>query len=279
MPAAHWVGRIVAVLAAFAAFIAVPAADNPEGLSLRVTEETAPPGGFAQMKFELTEPKPISTGRGRMTFAGFSQVDGIAVFSPADDTFGVAVVEDGEIGLSLRSPAAALGTLDDYPMVTVTGRVPGTTPMGAVFPFNVDRTTLDFRDAAGALYPAEIENGSLRTAPGLSISEVRPGSADVPAGGVVTVIGTGFVPATDIDLGEAEIDTTRFVSSTRIDVVLEEPARMHGMRIRARNPVGPRVEYFSYQRTTRKGTTNAPVLRDAGSALSSAFRVERDRRP
>ena len=263
MRAVHWYGRAAAALLAVAAFTASPAADLAGGVSLRVTQETVPPGGTAQMKIEVTEPKPISTGRGRTTFSGFSQIDGVAVLSPADDTFGVAIVDGSDIALSMVSPSATFGTPDDYPLVTVTGRVPSTTPLGAVFPFNVDRASLEFRDGSGAVYPIDVKNGSLTTAPGLSIHDVKPGSADLPAGAVVTVLGSGFVPSTDIDLGEADVASTRYVSASRIDLVLESPARMHGMRIRARNPSGPRIEYFSYQRTSRLGTSIDPVLRDA----------------
>jgi hypothetical protein len=258
-----WYGRFIAVLIAVAAFTATPSADLPGGVSLRVTEERVPPGGTAQMKFEVTEPKPISTGRGRMAFGGFPAIDGVAVISPAEDTFGVAIVNGGEIALSLVSPSATFGTLDDYPLVTVTGRVASTAPLGAVFPFNVDQGSLEFRDGAGVVYPVDVKNGSLTIAPGISIHEVRPGSANLPAGAIVTVLGSGFVPGTEIDFGEADVDSTHFVSSSRIDVVLEGPARMHGMRIRARNPGQERIEYFSFQRTSRLGSSIDPILSDA----------------
>ena len=263
MQASHWSGRAIALLAAIAAFTAIPSADLPGGVSLRVTQEFAPPGGSAQLKLELTEPKPISTGRGRIDYSGFSDIDGIALISPADDTYGVAVVEGGEIGLSLRSPSATFGTAD-YPLVTINGRIPAGTPLGTVFPVNLDQRSIEFRDAAGVVYPSEVKNGSVTIARGISIREVRPGSADLPAGAVVTILGTGFVAGTEIDFGDADIASTTFVSSTRIDVVLQAPARMHGMRVRAENPDdSERVEFYSYQRTTRTLISADPVLRAA----------------
>ena len=36
---------------------------TPGVLSLRLTSETAPAGGVVQVKLQLTEPSPISTGR------------------------------------------------------------------------------------------------------------------------------------------------------------------------------------------------------------------------
>ena len=38
---------------------------------------------------------------------------------------------------------------------------------------------------------------------------------------------------------------------------------MHGVRVRAENPNGPRTTYFSYQRTRRQGRTLAPALATA----------------
>jgi hypothetical protein len=251
--------RSAALLLALGASAAVLSARG--SLSLRVTDELAPPGAIVQMKIELTEPKPISTGGGHVSFASFDTVDGVAVLSPQDDTFGVAIVDEGDIALSFISRSATFGTLNDYPLVTITGRVPSNVPFGAVFPFTLN--SLEFRNPRGKLHTAEVKDGSLTIAPVLSIHDVQPGSATLPAGAVVTILGSGFRPDTKIRFNDSQIAATHFVSSSRIDVVLGGRTRMHGMRIRAENEDGPRIEYFSYQRTHRVGASLVDVYRQA----------------
>ncbi len=48
-----------------------------------------------------------------------------------------------------------------------------------------------------------------------------------------------------------------------MQVVLGQAARMHGMRIRAENKDGAKTTYFSYQRTSRQGTSAFPALQHA----------------
>jgi hypothetical protein len=260
MHASRWSRWFAAVLLALGASTTSPSAQEPTAaLSLRVTDELAPPGAIVQMKIELTEPKPISTGGGHLSFAGFDAVDGVAVLSPQNDTVGVAVVEEGDIAMSFTSRSATFGTLNDYPLVTITGRVPANVPLGAVFPFTLN--SLEFRNAKGKLHAAEVKDGSLTIASVLAIHDVQPGSATLQAGAVVKVLGSGFRPDTKIQFGEADIASTHFVSASRIDVVLGSRARMHGMRIRAENDDGPRIEYFSYQRAHRAGASVADPYR------------------
>jgi len=104
--------------------------------------------------------------------------------------------------------------------------------------------------------------GHIVTAPGVSVDAVQPGSADLPAGSVVTILGTGFDPLTKVRFDEVALADVRYVSATRIDVVLAAPARMHGMRIKVTNPDGSRSVYYSYQRARRQGVSDHPVLRD-----------------
>jgi hypothetical protein len=241
-----------------------PLAHDEAGISLRITEEFIPPGGIAQVKIELTEPKPISTGGGRFSFSNLRAFDGIALGSPASDTYGVAVVNGEDIDVTVVSTTASFGTgSDDYPLLTVAARVDPSMPLGVRLPVTADPAALRLFDPTGAVYPSEIKNGFVQTAKGLSIDDVSPGSANLPKGAVVTILGTGFTRRTEIKLNDTKLAETRFISPTRIDVVLARAARMHGLRIRAQNPDGRRIEYFSYQRTTRLSPSVMPVFQDA----------------
>jgi hypothetical protein len=255
------VSRIAAIAAALALTPFGARAQQPvDVLSLRVSSESVPPGAIAQVKVEVTESTPITTGDSHI-FWSLGALDGVALGS--DDSAGVAVVRNGVVALSAVSPSASLGMSSEY-VVTLTGRVPADAPLGMRLPVILDPATVRIFDASGAIYTgAEIDNGRVTVARRITVSDVVPGSADLPAGSVVSVFGTGFNQDTRIWFGDTALAQVRFVSPTRINVVLAEAARMHGMRVRARNEDGFRVEYFSYQRTRRDAPSADLLLRDA----------------
>lgn len=242
-----------------------PVVNDGPGLSLRVTNESAPAGSIVQIKLEVTEPKPISTGRGKVKTRGVSSVQGIALMNKGQDTYGVAMVDEGELTISVESPSSLFGTAADYPILGIAGRL-AAAPSGSSFPITLDPAGLAFRDATGSVYPTEVKDGSITIANNaVTISDVKPGSSLVPAGGVVHIYGANFTPLTRIDVGEANIAQQRFISSSQIDVVVAAPINMHGERIRARNDeknARSESEYFSYERTALV-TSNDPVLRKA----------------
>jgi len=120
----------------------------------------------------------------------------------------------------------------------------------------------------------EAKPGHLITWPGVSIHDVSPGSAVVPAGGTVTITGSGFEPRTEIRFKEAKLSRAVYVNPGRIDVVVAGTTRMHGMMIRASNPDGARSVYFSYQRTRAQGVSADPVLQYAVPLLPPAAATE-----
>jgi hypothetical protein len=228
------------------------------GLSLSISKETAPPGGLAQMKVLLTEPQPIKTGAGHLSLTGFSSVSGIAVMGPTPDVNGVAVVRGNDVTISMISPSATYGLTKGYPILTVAGRVGTSTPLGSIFPVTMDG--LQFFSATGTVYPTEIGPGQLTVTTGVAIGDVLPGSAIVPAGGVVTILGSNFVPATQIRFSEGSLSQVRFISSSRIDVVLGSQMNMHGMQIKAANPDKSTSTYYSYQRTYPVSLSSDPLM-------------------
>jgi hypothetical protein len=252
--------RAVAVCAALLALstLEVSARRPFAGVSIKVSEEWAPPGSIVQIKVFVTEPKPITTGRAYLS-SEFSDISGIALGAP--DAAAVAVVRAGNVAISIVSPSGAFGMDPDYPVLTIAGRMPSTVPLGTRMPVVLDPAAMVFLDLAGAAYPLESKPGLLVAWPTISMGDVIPGSADVPAGSVVTILGTGFEPRTRIRFKETELAQVRYVNAGRMDVVVAEPARMHGMGIRAKNRDGE-ATYFSYQRTTAAGLSADPQLRE-----------------
>ena len=254
----------VVLIASVILTLTLPAATQSANVFLKVSDESAPRGAIVQMKLFVTEPTPISTGFGDLPFEALDAIAGIAMMSPGDDTLGVAVVGATGIHVAVASSNATFGMSSERPVVTVSGRVPMQMSDGSIIQFNLDPSALDLRNASGGLYPVVVEaGGSLRAAQGLSIGDVRPGSAELPAGSVVTIYGTGFLCDTEIRLGEARVSPSRYISSSQIEVVLPAPARMHGMRIRARNRRGSWAIYYSYQRTYQTVASQHAVLRHA----------------
>jgi hypothetical protein len=231
------------------------------GVSLKIRDEIAAPGGIAQVKLFVTEPQPISTAGGRLRFAGFSAFDGIALLSPAGDTMGVAIVQGSELSVSIVSPTATFGLNPDYPILTVAGRVPADTPLGLQFPLDIDVASLEFSDPAGRAYPIHAKGGALRIAATVGVDDVVPGSRVVAPGDVVTIFGRGFQPTTRIRFEETLLSRVEFLDPSKMRVTLADPARMHGMGIKVINRDGAEDLYFSYQRAARYGTTLNPVLR------------------
>jgi hypothetical protein len=233
-------------------------------VSLSVSKETAPPGSLTQMKVFVTEPKPISTGGGSITFDTYDSIFGISLSSHSGDSYGFAIVNGNNIKLSVISPSATFASSIDYPILTVVGRVPATASIGTKFPMTLDPNSVQFFDTTGTLYPIDVKQGFLVAGTAVSIGDVSPGSAVLPAGAIVKITGTNFAPGTKFKFAEAGIAQQIFHDSTWIDVVLSTPANMQGMMIKASNPDGTSDVYFSYQRTFPMPVLSAdPVMQHA----------------
>jgi len=218
-------------------------------VELAVSKEIALPGALTQMKIMLTEPKPISTGGGSLSFSAYDSLVGISLASHTQDAYGVAVVTGGNMKLSVISPAATYGSSIDYPILAIVGHVPASAIPGTKIPFNIDPTSLAFFDPNGNPYPTAVKNGFLVVGTSVAIGDVQPGSAVVPPGGVVKIFGTNFFPNTQLRFAEANIQKQFYISPNEIDVVVATTANMHGMMIIAKNPDNTQDTYFSYQRT------------------------------
>lgn len=256
--------RYLSLAVTLAAALAA-SADGP-GLSLRINDEAAPAGSIVQIKVDVTEPKPISTGRGKIKVRGVTAVNGIVLMNEGQDTYGVAMVDGDELTFDITSPTSVFGTPADYPILGIAGTVAPGASNGSTFSLTLDPSGLGFHDPSGATYPTEIKDGVLTVSSGaIAIGDVNPGSAIVPAGGVVRITGVNFTPNTRIDLNEIAIAQQHFINSGRIDVVLAQSARMHGMRIRARNDgkngeAKSECEYFSYERTSAMAASNDEIF-------------------
>jgi hypothetical protein len=241
-----------------------PSTVLPNGLSLKVLSKTAPPGGTAQLTVALTEPKPIATGCGSIVAPGgpLDNVLGAALFTASgapSDVAGAAVVAGTAVRIQAISPSGDFGnSLTGDPIVVVTYHVSPAARLGEAGKMTLDPSSLFF-DPAGVAYVQDIKPGSFEVGGSISIDNVIPGSGFLPAGSTVTVMGTGFVPGTKVELDDVPVNTT-VVSANQIDLVTRIDAELHGRRVRATNPDLFRTSYYSYMRATRVGESALPLL-------------------
>ena len=222
----------------------------PGGVSLRVDDETAPPGGVAQIRLELTEPKPITTGgvRMRLDAAMFASVLGVAAFSSTGDVHGVALVEDDHLRVTLSSPRGTYGTGSEYPILVITVAVSPEARVGQSVVIGPDNLEVNWQDVFGGDYAIELKPGTFTVGGSVAIGNVVPGGGTIPAGSTFAVNGMWFAPGARVQVESVEIDTERVVSSSRIEVTAKLPFRMDGSRVRVRNPDDSSDTYYAYHR-------------------------------
>ena len=245
------------------AHLAVHAQLPVPALSLRFASEQVPPGGIAQAKLFVTEPMPISTATAGFNVGGFEALAGIALTSRSRDALGVAVVTGSRLALSVLSPSGTLGLDPDYPVLTVTGRIPADAPIGARFPLTMDPAAFQFTAVTGAIYPATLAPGSLTIASTINVADVTPGSGDLVPGDAFVVVGRGFTPSTRVKIKEILASDVAFVDASHMRVTVAQNAHMHGANIQVSNPDGSQAKYVSYQRTLPQAMSANPTLHDA----------------
>lgn len=261
-----WNRYRLTIAAAFAAFLILPTVvlgQCVQCVELRIPDETVPPGGMLQLKVEITEPKPISKGGQKARFqAGFlGPVQGIALFSPAGDASGTAILAKGAAQFSLNSPMADMGNVIDYPIITVAIPVKPTASPGKTANLVLDPSVSQWLQPNAQNYPVLLTNGILTVGGTLSITNIVPGGGVVPAGTKIAVFGTGFRPDSDVQINEGVLPTRTFVSANEIDVVLQADINMTARRVRVvNNSPNEKAEYFSYQRTTAMGKSKHPLV-------------------
>ncbi len=260
MPSGLWLMLIL--------LLATPApsfADGPGEIYPIVLDERAPRRGMIELKVELTEPKPISTGRVTLAVDQGDQgplgsVVGVALFSPAGDVSGAAVVSGNQLHLSFISPEGRFGTNEYSPIIAVSIPVRPDARVGATAQLVLDPNRSWWVAPSGQRYVQQVMSGVFTVDGSVSIGNVVPGSAFVRAGSTVTVSGIGFQQQARVQIDDVRIAATRYVSPTRLDVVLAEHSRMHGKRVQVTNPDRSSATYYSYLRAAPLGRSEQPLL-------------------
>ena len=228
------------------------------GLSLKIRDEIAPPGGVVQMKLEVTEPRPIVRGTVSLSYDE-SMIDsflGIAVFSPNGDAGATASWKNGVLHMEFNSPNQDLG-MSDYPIVTFAVRLKPTAVPGSVSFFNLDLSQSALIDLFGNPYPAEIKPAMITVGGTLSVHNVFPGGGLAAAGTPITITGSGFDSKTSLNISTDAKYTFRVISPTEIRVIPQSAVDLTSSRIVVKNS-NETTTYYSYLRPAV-----APALGDS----------------
>ena len=211
---------------------------------VRTLSERVPAGGTVQVKYLLTQPRPITSGGWEFTTFGFA-VNGISVTSVAGDAVGAGVVKNGTLTLSVISPESDFGMNLDYPFLTIAMEVPSAIKPGTTFPLDMIQATI--QGPTGPLTLTDPKPGTLTVGGSVSVRGVYPGGGSYPAGTVIRVLGNGFQPGTKL-VTKMRTSQAVYVSQGEMRFSLIDAATMDMQPIHLTNPDGSQVVYYSYLR-------------------------------
>jgi hypothetical protein len=260
----------VSTLACFLTSVIANAQTTPT--TIRVSSETVPAGGLAQIKVLLTSPKPITTGVMDVDLSGvfFDSIDGIALFSGTGDVVGAATVDRGVVNVKFSSPRGTFGTDQDYPLLSVAVTLSKSVVAGQVFPAMLDSAASIWRDLLGASMPFEFKQGSITVGGSVAISNVVPGGGALPAGTIVSIYGSGFSPRSKFTLRNLKTSSVQYVSPNEFRLTLKDPAVMDGTLIQVQNPDNSSASYYSYLRGVPVGQSTHSLLTRTVPVFSTA---------
>jgi hypothetical protein len=228
----------------------------------------APPGGVVQMKFLVTEPTPISSGKPVLGFddAMFDAVLGVELFNPVGSVNGVAMIHGSRLSILYTNSNAYRGT--DYPIMTIALHVRPDARPGTQTQFSLDPSSLWVEGLLGLATPKPAPPATITVGGSISITNVVPGGGTLPAGSVVSVRGMGFQPHTQVQLN-FKASSIAVTSPQEIQITLAEATDLTGKRIQVVNPDGSQDTYFSYLRGIMLGQSNRPLLAGAVPIFSA----------
>ncbi len=256
--------RACVILAQIALVASLAGQASAANLALQVSNETAPPGGWAQVTISASAPALIASGRIVVNFdpSVFGPISNVAVFSAKGDGVGVAVVTatGQSLDVNFGSPSAGIGQLPDLPVLMVTIPVLASATAGTVSAITADPGQGPWTDENDNAYAVSATPGSVTIGGGLSVEDLAPGGGLLAAGTLVQINGTGFSTGTAVSIAGVSISNTAFVSPNEIDVTLGGAADLTGRRVVLANPDGSKVESFSsIPSVPSQGLVNFPL--------------------
>jgi uncharacterized protein (TIGR03437 family) len=199
-------------------------------LTLQISSETAPPGGYAQFKIAPSTPALISSGLLIVQFDAtvFQSIISASVLSADGDALGSVYVSNLTVTVQFYSTTSSLGQLPGIPMVLVTAQVLPTAAPGAT---GTVTATAGSPDSPGSDFMATVNPGTITVGGAVSVSGVTPGMGLLPSGATLVIDGTGFTSATSVTIDGVSIASTQLVSATEIDATLGGQTEVAGKHL------------------------------------------------
>ena len=218
-------------------------------LTLQVSAEIVPAGGWAQIKISANRPQLIASGRIVMDLdpSVFGAIQSAGLFGANGDAYGFAQISGQHVDATFSSPTAGIGQLASLPILVVSVPVLASAPLGKTIAITVDASRSQWTDAQGSNYSVSVTAGSVTIGGGLFVKSVLPGTGLLPAGTVVKILGGGFSPSTTVTMDSVAIASNRFIGPGEIDLTLASPAELTGKRVNIQNPDSSSIAFYSFQ--------------------------------
>jgi uncharacterized protein (TIGR03437 family) len=223
------------------------AAPASQGLVLQVSSETAPAGGWAQIKVFAATPHLVAGGSISMDFdpAVFGNIASVAVFSATGDALGYANVQGQHVDAHFSSSSAGIGQLPSLPLFAVWIPLLAGAKAGASTAVTLDPTGSPWTDAQGNTYSVTVNSGAVTVGGGLSVASITPGGGLLPTGTVLRIAGTRFDSTTTVAIDGAAVASVRFINPQQMEATLGGAAELTGKHFRLANSSGEVLDYFS----------------------------------
>jgi len=224
-------------------------------LTLIVSSETAPAGGWVQFKVLLATPCQIMRGSLSMDFdpSVFGNIASVAVLGATGDALGYANVDGNHLEAYFLSPSGGIGQLPGVPVLVVSmpvlaGLAKGTTALvraDSAAPLWSGTIWAPWAGTTWNQYSMAVSPGTFQVGGNLSVGSVSPGGGVLPAGTRIQITGTGFDQSTAVVLDGLAPASSQSMSSQEIDVALGVSTEMTGMHLRLTNSAQEQADYFS----------------------------------
>lgn len=228
--------------------------------ALRISAETAPAGGWAQIKIYAAKPMAIASGHLVLNLDAtvFGAGASTGLFGANGDANGVAAATTTATGQQLdvqfSSATGGIGQLAGVPVLVVS------VPVLASAAGRTVAVTATSPDSSVA-----VTSGSVTVNGTLSVEKIPAGMGVAPAGTVVPVSGTGFTSSTTVTIDGVALAAVRFVSARQIEVTLGGAAELVGKLARVTDS-GTEFDYYCFQ---PDDPVNFPETTAYGSVVAS----------
>jgi hypothetical protein len=219
-------------------------------LNLQVSSETAPAGGWIQIKIFAPSPANIGSASFSMDLdpAAFASITRVAAFSAAGDAEGYASVSglhiDAQIwstsGLIDLLPSGSIGANPGVPVFAIWASVFVGAQPGSVTSLTLNSGAAAW-DAKGNPYAVTVTPGQLTVNNSISVQDVIPGGGTVGPGATVRITGSGFDATTAVTINGLKLASQNLLNTGEIDVTVDpsSPAmEMTGRHIHLANAAG-----------------------------------------